>query len=57
MDYWSTREVAIMENVTKSIATRWAKENSVRRVDTTFLWSKADLEAFKRRNKKRGRKV
>ena len=55
MKYWTTQEVAAIEGVTSPVAIGFAKVNEVKRLGTNYLWEKKDLEAFKKRNKTKGR--
>ena len=54
MNYYSTREVAVMEGMNKSTVKKWAKANSLLKVDTTYLWTEEDLEKFRARKKTPG---
>ncbi len=54
-DYWTSQEVAKIEDVTAVVAQTWAKEHNVKRLSDRYMWTREDLEGFKKRNKKRGR--
>ena len=54
MNYYSTREVAVMEGMNKSTVKKWAKANGLLKVDTTYLWTEEDLEKFRDRKKTPG---
>ena len=54
MNYYSTREAAIIEGVTKTTASNWAKDHSYKKVGTQYLWTPENLLAFKSRRKQRG---
>ncbi len=54
----TTKEVAALTKTSQQLARKWAKENQVNFVGSDkakiYLWTEADLERFKSRNKQRG---
>jgi hypothetical protein len=58
--YLTTREASVLSGVANNTAQRWAAANDVAYTGEgrrkTYLWTEADIERFKARNTKRGRR-
>jgi hypothetical protein len=51
MNVYSTSQVAKMEQCGESTARRWAQENGLQKLGKDFVWTKADIARFRRRDK------
>lgn len=56
MNYKTTKEVAEAENITRFLASVWARANKVSHWGRNYLWTEEDIERFRSRDKKRGPK-
>lgn len=52
---YTTSEVIAEEKITQPIALSWAKKNGVQMLGKQYVWTEEQKQAFKKRNKKRGR--
>lgn len=60
MKVLSTKDVSVLADTSISTAAKWARANGVAVTNggnrgSTYLWTEADLERFKGRNKQRGK--
>ncbi len=56
MGYKTTRQVYEDEGVSKITAIKWAKKHEIKKWGRDYVWSSQDVEKFRHRDKKRGRK-
>lgn len=56
MEYKTTKEVYKEEGVSKITAIKWAAKHNVRKWGRDYVWSSQDVERFKARDKRRGRR-
>ncbi len=58
MKHLTTKEIAELAGVAEITARKWAKNNNLESFGNgggkAYLWTEADLERFKSRNKQRG---
>ncbi|MDR2476379.1 MAG: DNA-binding protein [Treponema sp.] len=59
-EYYTSADVAVLTEMAKITVIQWAANNGVRSIGSgkgkTYLWTRADIERFKARDTKRGRR-
>lgn len=51
----TTKQVYNLNKSSKSIALRWARNNGVEKYGRDYMWNKEQVEAYGKRNHRRGR--